>query len=665
MNDGTRRNWTMLALITLTATLGLQTLRLFPTYIFFSARLLPFVSSSIDLGVIALVTMLVGALLTGVLWTAFKPRWALGISAGAVGLLRLAVQLSPQPSISLWFVLAGTAFFTAFVPIALGAVRGRGKAGGAQLALGLLMGLAIDSGLMGMWRTYDLAWHTDIFTLIVMAVLVAGQLVALARSLPTIDEEPGPEAGLSLSLSFVALGAFLILHGLQFQNIARLTTFSETAQSRWPQAVAFGLIVAANALAIGTSQRIAVQGRPVWARKWWWALLAAVLLIAAVSLTPPADPLGMTQGLALLNVVGLVVGNVLAAAMLTLAFMRLSEGDGGSGLWNTTVATLLGALLYTILLFIFYASYDIRMPFSNAILPPIAAALLALTTLLPARKLAPPDAATLREFNRLPAYGAMALIVLPVLLAILTPRPSYQQGDGGSLNIVNYNLQMGFDTDGRLGMEALAEVMLDADADIVVLQEVSRGWLMNSSMDTLSWLSYRLDMPYVFVPAADPVWGNAILSRYPIEEFELNALPRGTGSMRRSFFMVEIDYGGSDIVRIIGTHLHHVDTDTDVRIPQVDAIVAGWDGASRTLLMGDMNARAGEADLIRYTEAGLIDVYSAMGFADDEGLTFISNDLYQRIDWIFASPDVTYLDFTIPQTTASDHLPLVVTVELP
>ena len=52
--------------------------------------------------------------------------------------------------------------------------------------------------------------------------------------------------------------------------------------------------------------------------------------------------------------------------------------------------------------------------------------------------------------------------------------------------------------------------------DIVALQEVTRGWVIYGSFDMLVWLSQRLDMPYVYGPAADSVWGNAILSRYPM-----------------------------------------------------------------------------------------------------------------------------------------------------
>jgi endonuclease/exonuclease/phosphatase family metal-dependent hydrolase len=144
---------------------------------------------------------------------------------------------------------------------------------------------------------------------------------------------------------------------------------------------------------------------------------------------------------------------------------------------------------------------------------------------------------------------------------------------------------------------------------------------------------------------------------------ERGALPRGPVALKRGYVQVNIDYGAAQEVTIIGTHLHDPTDDTAIRVPQVETVLDVWDGAERTLIMGDMNARPGEADVMQFSEAGLLDVYSETGTEDS--LTFISSDPYELIDWIFVSPDVTFLDFAIPETTASDHLPLVTTVELP
>lgn len=657
MSSDSRRDWPSLALTTLTTTIGMQTLRLLLPLIVYAYGERPGISS-VDLGIYAFATFL-GTALAGVAWAALKPRWTLALTAGGLGLLRLAAQFAPSTVVDLALMTAGTVLFLMYLPVAVGVARGRGQAGGADLALGMMLGLALDTTLHGAWRTYDLAWQTDIGSHIVVVALVAAQLAALARSLPPADSIPGPEARLGASLALIALGPFLFLEMGQFQNIARLAALIEVDQPARPQASAFAIVVIANALAVAMVLWIAAYERPAWGRGWPASIVVGALLVVCVSLTP-AQPLGTTSWLGLFNAVGVIVGGVLAATMLTLILMRLTEGGEGPRLWRSTLGAFLGMMLFVILSFGYYFGYDLRVPYDNGILPPIGGAGLALIAILAARKLSPNPR---QPIDWRPAYAALALVVLPLALAALTPRPGFEEGQGGQLRIVDYNLHQGFDVDGRLGMEALATVMDENDADIVVLQEVSRGWVINGSLDMLGWLSHRLDMPYVFAPAADPVWGNAILSRYPIESVERGALPRGPVAMKRGYVQVRIDYGAAEPVTIIGTHLHHLEGDTAVRVPQVETVLGVWDGAERTLIMGDMNARPGEADVTQFSEAGLLDVYSETGVEDS--LTYISSGPYELIDWIFASPDVSFVDFAIPGTTASDHLPLVTTVELP
>jgi endonuclease/exonuclease/phosphatase (EEP) superfamily protein YafD len=42
-----------------------------------------------------------------------------------------------------------------------------------------------------------------------------------------------------------------------------------------------------------------------------------------------------------------------------------------------------------------------------------------------------------------------------------------------------------------------------------------------------------------------------------------------------------------------------------------------------------------------------------------DGFTFSSDAPYERIDWIWHTPNLVALDIRIPSTTASDHLPLI------
>ena len=81
---------------------------------------------------------------------------------------------------------------------------------------------------------------------------------------------------------------------------------------------------------------------------------------------------------------------------------------------------------------------------------------------------------------------------------------------------MSFNVHNGFSRDGRLDLEAIAQVIEASGADVVGLQEVSRGWLINGSADMVQWLSQRLGMAYVYGPTEGALWGNALLSRLPV-----------------------------------------------------------------------------------------------------------------------------------------------------
>ena len=75
---------------------------------------------------------------------------------------------------------------------------------------------------------------------------------------------------------------------------------------------------------------------------------------------------------------------------------------------------------------------------------------------------------------------------------------------------MTYNLHSAYNSQGRQDLEAIAQVIEESGADVVALQEVSRGWLIDGSTDMAGWLSRRLGMPILFRGTTDPVWGNAI-----------------------------------------------------------------------------------------------------------------------------------------------------------
>jgi endonuclease/exonuclease/phosphatase family metal-dependent hydrolase len=78
--------------------------------------------------------------------------------------------------------------------------------------------------------------------------------------------------------------------------------------------------------------------------------------------------------------------------------------------------------------------------------------------------------------------------------------------------------------------------------------------------------------------------------------------------------------------------------------------------------MGDLNARPDEDAIRILVENGFVDISAEIGAQPT--YTYYAANPDHQIDYIFASPDLVFRDFEILRSTASDHLPLVVTIEI-
>ncbi len=627
------------ALSALTVVFGLQAWRVLVPLIVYGYGMQPDVPY-VRMGLYAFAVFLC-AFLAALLRRLLTPRWALAFTAGGTALLRLAEQLSPSPSLDLVLATAGAVLFILFLPLYLGHVREQGGRGTVGYSLGLVLGLALDTGLHGLFGTYDLSWQPSWGAAVLVLALVLVQLALLVRVLRRVRPGDASDTSFPAALPFLALGPFFFLQALFFQNVARLTTITG-----WSLPAAFAWVILADVVAMAVATAAAGLARQRW--------LVAIALGAALAVALALLPLGGWGGAA-----AVLLGQAGAAGILTLILLGQGARADRRGLWRTTVAHGLGMFIFVLLVFAYYVGYELVLPFDNSILAPLAAAALILCGFGAAAGLAEAGLAVVPDWAVV--RMALVLLLLPLIPAITWSMPQPVEGHGWPVRVMTYNLHQGFDTSGHLGLEALAQVIEESDAEVVALQEVSRGWYINGSLDMLTWLSRRLGMPYLFGPAADDVWGNAILSRYPILERGTGTLPRGGVAMERGYLWARVDLGQGEELLIIATHLYHVEEEHEVRIPQVRELVAFWDGRERTVLLGDMNSWPDSAEMDLLRQAGLYDSFAAVGSGD--GYTFASNDLYQRIDYIWHSPDLRVRGLVIPQSTASDHLGVAVTVE--
>jgi endonuclease/exonuclease/phosphatase family metal-dependent hydrolase len=330
-----------------------------------------------------------------------------------------------------------------------------------------------------------------------------------------------------------------------------------------------------------------------------------------------------------------------------------------TGLWRTSLVLFSSFLL--MLIFIFMNEFSFHW------ITPAAAIMLALMGLL-AAAIQPPayplQTSLLRQdINRWSGFVAQAAVAALVIWVVwnqpLSPLP--KDPSSGVLRVLTYNIHQGLNADIYMDLEEIARVIENEDADIIGLNEVNRGRANNGYADTLAFISRRLQMPYVYgANFVDGQYGNAVLSRYPIETWENRHYSTNTTEVRGLLHAV-IDLGNGREVNFFSTHLDHTGGPKNARAAQVLEAVEII-GTEWTIFSGDLNAAPEASELQPLYQGAWVDALGVSGL--DSAFTFWS-DQRQRIDYVFFTPDLQLMRAAVVETRASDHLPVVVDLRLP
>ena len=610
-------------------TFGLQLLRVWIAGLFYYLNEVAHAEHAILVGVAVLVFAM--TFFAGAVRRRLGAR-ALLIIGGGVGVVRLIEQISQDPALDLIVASIGLALSLIFIPIMLETLRANED--DQHFATSIVLGLAIDTAIKGALGTLELSWTSGGLPLIVVALGVAVQLALLARYRVQATQ------GAGVSWTLVAIGPFLFLEAQLFQNIGHVTTLTGFSQS-----LAFELIVLANAFSLIAVN--AAHGR-LPRRAWTWSLAVGLLLVVTtlpmitdVFVSQTGDPLAPLE---------LLVGQV--AVSIGLAIITQARGAR-----SATSVIGVGLVIMFVLLVGYYVGHVIKLPIAHWMFQPLAAMMVLGAMTLAVLRFG--ETPTPDRLDWTPGLIGLGLMVLPVIALLSWQEPSTTTGHL-PIRIMSYNLHSGFDVTGRFDLEGVAQAIEAEQADVIGLQEVSRGWVLDGSIDMLTWLSQRLKLPYVWGPTADPLWGNAILSRYPIKDVQNFAMPNNDVVRPARGYLVATIETGDLTLNLMVTHLHHIGEDSALRVPQVQAMLATWANRAATVLMGDLNATPAAPEMQLLRAAGLIDSFAAIGTGD--GFTYASNRPAQRIDYIYHSADLAARDFHVNEGTASDHRGIAVTI---
>jgi len=223
---------------------------------------------------------------------------------------------------------------------------------------------------------------------------------------------------------------------------------------------------------------------------------------------------------------------------------------------------------------------------------------------------------------------------------------------GTEITVMTYNIQTGFSRENIWSLERTAQTIEAQSPDIVILQEVSRGWMITSGVDQARWLSHRLDMNLAWGPTSDDdLWGVAILSKAKVLNDELRIYDT-TGNLRRGVLGAAIKTE-DDPLFVYATHLDNPKGAGDIRLEQVTQLVETVAEASPAIIGGDFNATPDSDTIGTVLNAGFTDTGDLL----PPGTTTSEDNL--RIDYIFVRGPVTVLETQVIETWTSDHRPVV------
>lgn len=377
---------------------------------------------------------------------------------------------------------------------------------------------------------------------------------------------------------------------------------------------------------------------------------AVLMLLGTVLGVSPAGWPGVVGQVTLATGLGAVVGS---DAPLSGA----ADVDGVRRRALSTAGALLAALGA---IAVYYLAYELPSPLDNRLVlfaGAVLGALLGGATAWTSRARTVEPTIDVRRVVRV---GAVLILVVALtgIGGRIEQRSGVLEADG-DLRVATYNVRSGFDADGRFDPRRQAQVLREYAPDVVVLNEVDRGWLATGGHDALPLLAAELGLPHVrFGGTGDGLFGNALLSRFPITEFTTEQLPQGRDPMPRGAIAAVLDLHDGDSLGVVGTQLSPEDDQGGTRLAQARAVAATVarlrERQVPTVVLGDLTTQRDTTDLASF--GSLVDDVLPAGTA-----TYPAHDPTALRSHVLASRDLRRLRLDIPAVDASPHLPVIVT----
>ena len=235
-----------------------------------------------------------------------------------------------------------------------------------------------------------------------------------------------------------------------------------------------------------------------------------------------------------------------------------------------------------------------------------------------------------------------------------------------TLCVMTYNIHHGEGLDGKVDLARIAALIKQERADIVALQEVDKGVARTARRDLPAELAALTGMTCVFnnnFHYQGGEYGNAVLTRFPVKSWNNCHYKMIRPNEQRGILQLVLDVHGRELV-FMNTHIDSRPDDAErwLNVGEIEELEKQYRGHPM-IIGGDFND-VPTGRIYRRMSETFHDTWAQVGQGD--GFSFPAGKPIKRIDYLWISKDKALVTFKawIPQSEASDHLPVVAEFEL-